>query len=73
MFRPRLFQLKDEEELIDYFAQHAGFVTSGVYECAGVMAGDTSDLFQKLKVEWKKDIEQHYNEMRIFAVKLLNK
>ena len=56
MYRPRLYHLKSEKELFEYFSSHAGFIQDGLYECAGIIACDTSELFKKLKKEWKKDI-----------------
>jgi len=55
-FRPRLYHIKHEKELFQYFTENAGLVDEGVYRCAGIYANDTKVLFEKLKNEWKKDI-----------------
>ncbi len=63
MFRPRLYQIETEEELFEYFSSHAGLMQEGVYECAGLIAGDTAELYKKLKDEWTKDILSKVQEL----------
>ena len=56
MYRPRLFQIKNEEELFVYFSTRAGYDERyGVYTCAGIAAPDTYSLLEKLKKEWFSD------------------
>ena len=62
-FRPRLYRIKNEKELFQYFTENAGFVDEGVYRCAGIYANDTGVLFKKLKKEWKKDIALRAKEL----------
>ena len=57
VFRPRLYHIKNEKELREYFAENAGYSEQfGMYMCAGVFAEKIDGLWDKLVVEWKKDI-----------------
>ena len=67
-YRSKLYHLKDEEALFDFFEKHAGYVSDGVYYCAGIYANDTADLFEKLRQEWIKNIK---NRKRHEAKKFL--
>lgn len=64
MFRPRLFHIKTEDELFKYFSKNAGYIEKyDTYQCAGIYANDTRKLFLKLIEEWKKDIEDHKDQV----------
>ena len=73
MFRPRLFHLKDEEQLHDYFAEHARYDDrTETYSCAGCIGDSPRSLFLKLKKAWeedKKDFEE--NDLPDLAKKIL--
>ena len=73
MFRPRLYSIPDEKALWEYFEKNARYLPSEqVYSCAGVCSDDTARLFQKLKEEWKKDIEERKQEDVEESLRLLN-
>jgi hypothetical protein len=56
MFRPRLFHIKDEDALRDYFCENAGYNKSTqTYQCAGCISDTPEGLFKKLKKEWQED------------------
>jgi hypothetical protein len=57
LWRPRLFHIKDEEELRKYFEENARYnEQEDIYVCAGIVSDDTIKLYQKLKKAWKDDI-----------------
>lgn len=63
-FRPRLYSIPNERALWEYFEKNARYLPAEqTYVCAGVCSDDTARLFQKLKEEWKKDIEVHKEEL----------
>lgn len=63
-WRPRLYHIKDEDELFEYFAENAGYLEQDeLYHVAGIYSDDTARLFNKLKIEWKEDIRQHTKEL----------
>lgn len=56
-FRPRLFHIENEEQLREYFNENAGYnFEMQIYQCAGVVSDDTAILWEKLFLEWRKDI-----------------
>lgn len=56
-FRLRLFAIKSENELWEYFEENSSFNEKlGVYSCAGIYDSDTHNLWTKLIEAWNEDI-----------------
>ena len=63
-FRLRLYPYKTEEDLWDYFCEHAGYNEEmQIYQCAGIVSNDTKDLWSELKKEWEEDIKNRAKEV----------
>jgi hypothetical protein len=64
----RLDHIPSEEALFKYFKKNARYnedaPADSVYSCAGLFAGDTGELLQKLKKAWKEDIKKHQPEKK---------
>jgi hypothetical protein len=68
MLTKSLSHIPDVKALHKYFSKNARYnedaPADSIYSCAGLFAGDTHTLFQKLEKAWKEDIKQHKPEKK---------